>query len=80
MFLRPVNLLFRYAIGGFDGEKMVSSVETYDPRMPSWIMAESMSSSRGYAAAAVLTGSLFVIGGIKDKDNIFDTVRSWFFR
>ncbi|RWW61046.1 hypothetical protein BHE74_00031966 [Ensete ventricosum] len=63
-----------YAIGGYDGEEMVSSVEAYEPRMSSWAMVEPMKAVRGYAAAIVLGGSIYVIGGVKDGKVILDTV------
>ena len=64
-------------MGGYDGEKMVSSNETFDPRLNSWVMGEPMKSGRGYTAAAVLGNSLFAIGGVKEDKNIKDMVRSF---
>ena len=64
-------------MGGYDGDKMVSSIETFDPRLNSWEMGEPMKSERGYAAAAVLGNSLFTIGGVKDDKNIVDVVCSF---
>jgi Kelch motif len=64
-----------YAVGGYDGKTTTSTVESYDPRMPRWVMAESMNCARGYVATAVLGGSLYAIGGaITDDDLILDTV------
>ncbi|TVU03060.1 hypothetical protein EJB05_51388, partial [Eragrostis curvula] len=40
-----------HAMGGYDGESMVSSVEIYDPRLNAWRMADPMHTPRGYAAA-----------------------------
>lgn len=65
---------FRYAIGGFDGEKMVSSTEIYDPRLNAWRMGDPMSAPRGYAAAVNLDNSLFLIGGLRSNVHILDTV------
>lgn len=66
----------RYAIGGFDGETMVSSVEIYDPRTGTWITGEPMKDLRGYSAVAVVKDSIYVIGGYKgEAEDILDTVR-----
>lgn len=56
---------------------MVSSVEIFDPRVGSWMTGEPMSEQRGYAAAAVLKGSMYIIGGVVSGecgDNIIETV------
>lgn len=70
----------RYALGGFDGKEMVSSVEIFDPRLNSWIMGESMNQSRGYAATAVVKEKIYVVGGLRDGDNILDTVYNHIFK
>lgn len=64
-------------MGGYDGLKMVASVEVFDPRASSWIMSDPMNVIRGYAAAAVHGDSLYVIGGVKDGQNIVDTVSTF---
>ncbi|TVU25142.1 hypothetical protein EJB05_27624 [Eragrostis curvula] len=51
-----------HAMGGYNGESMVSSVEIYDPRLNAWRMADPMHTPRGYAAAVYLNDSLFLIG------------------
>lgn len=66
--------LDRYCIGGFDGHKMISDIEVFDPRLDSWVMSKPMKFARGYSAAAVLGNSLIVIGGIDDQIKIVDTV------
>lgn len=53
---------------------MVSSVETFDPRLGSWIIGEPMNCSRGYSAAAVFDGSIYMIGGVRADESIADTV------
>lgn len=63
-----------YAMGGFDGETMVSSVEILDPRLGSWMMGEPLNVPRGYTAAAVLGDAIFVIGGLQTTSDIWDTV------
>lgn len=61
-------------MGGFDGEKMVSSVEIFDPRNDSWMEGEPLNHVRGNASAAVLGDSLFVIGGVDGQNDIVDKV------
>lgn len=66
----------RYAIGGYDGSAMVSSVEIYEPRTGTWTAGEAMKELRGYSAAAVVKDSIYVIGGYKGEgEDILDTVR-----
>jgi len=54
--------LCRYAIGGHDGNGIVSSVEVFDPRVSSWMMGESLNESRSYSGAAVIADSIYVMG------------------
>jgi len=61
-------------MGGYDGDKMVSSVEIYDPRLNVWRMGDPMNTPRGYAAAVYLDDSLFLIGGMQSSVQILDTV------
>jgi N-acetylneuraminic acid mutarotase len=63
-------------MGGYNGDKMVSSVEIFDPRLNAWRMGDPMSSPRGYAAAVPLDGSAYLIGGLKSNVQILDTVRN----
>ena len=53
---------------------MISTVEIFDPRTGSWIMGESLKTSRGYFATVVIENSIFVIGGLSENDEILDTV------
>lgn len=69
----------RFSIGGYDtrAKAMVSTVEVYEPRMPSWVMVEPMNYTRGYHSSAVLGGSIFTFGGVKgEADTILDVVSS----
>lgn len=67
---------------------MISTVEVFDPRIGSWVMGESMNTSRGCFAAVVIGNSIFVIGGTNENDGVLDTVcnisstfiQLWFFR
>lgn len=68
------DIYFRYAMGGYDGNKMVSSTEIYDPRLNAWRMGDPMITPRGYAAAVNLNDSLFLIGGMQSNVQILDTV------
>lgn len=64
----------RYVLGGFDGDSLVQSVESFDPRLGSWMPAEPMYFPRGYPAAAIVEDTMYVIGGMKDDENIAETV------
>lgn len=57
---------------------MHSTLEIFDPRMNSWMLGEPMNNSRGFADAVVVGGKLYVIGGLKRKDEILDTVCNTF--
>lgn len=53
---------------------MVSSIETFDPRLNIWEMGEPMMFERGYAATAVLGNAIVTLAGIKDDKLLADTV------
>ena len=74
MLLIMENSLFRYALGGYDGSTMVSSTEILDPRLDLWIPGEPMNKPRGYAAAAAIKESIYVVGGLESDENMIDTV------
>lgn len=67
-------LFGRFAMGGYDGGKIVSTVEVFDPRKGSWMMGTSMNSCRGYSPAVVFGDAIYAIGGLKKGDEILDTV------
>lgn len=69
-------MCFRYAMGGYNGDKMVSSVEIFDPRLNTWRMGDPMSAPRWYAAAVTLDGSAYLIGGLESNVQILATVRN----
>lgn len=64
----------RYTLGGYDGERMVQSVEVFDPRVGSWMMGEQMKDSRGHFGAVVIGGKIYAIGGINNSEEILATV------
>ncbi|XP_042027957.1 kelch-like protein 8 isoform X2 [Salvia splendens] len=64
----------RYALGGYDGDTMVSSVEVFDPRIDSWMMVEPMKASRGCFGSFVLGGRIYVTGGLQDTQ-VLDQAR-----
>lgn len=66
--------LCRYAMGGFDGERMVNGVEVFDPRVGCWRIGDPMNSNRGYAATAVLGHSVYALGGVEVDKILLDTV------
>ncbi|KOM25234.1 hypothetical protein LR48_Vigan62s001100 [Vigna angularis] len=66
-----------YALGGFDGKKMVQSIELFDPRLGAWIMGEPMIHPRGYCAAVVVNESIYMLGGVRIGENIVDTVENY---
>jgi len=78
LFHSKFHALYRYALGGFDGDKMVQSIEVFDPRLGTWTMGEPMSHPRGYCAAVVVKESIYMIGGVKVGEDIVDIVSKSF--
>jgi hypothetical protein len=52
-----------YAIGGFDGTKIIGSVEAYDSRMKGWMVLEPLPTPRSSAMACAKGGKVWVLGG-----------------
>ncbi|KAK1306067.1 hypothetical protein QJS10_CPA10g01803 [Acorus calamus] len=67
----------KYALGGNDGANLLSSIEMFDPHMNKWMMVEPMNKTRVYAGAAVLGGSMYVMGGETIDGDILDTVECY---
>ncbi|XP_068340207.1 uncharacterized protein [Pyrus communis] len=72
------NSYLKYVLGGFDGDSLVQSVESFDPRLGSWMPAEPMYFPRGYPAAAIVEDTMYVIGGMKDDENIAEAVEYYY--
>ncbi|KAL0299340.1 UNVERIFIED_CONTAM: B2 protein [Sesamum radiatum] len=67
----------RYALGGYDGDKMVSSIEVLDPRVGSWMMEEPMQAAKGYFGSFVLGEKLYVVGGCMQEMEVLDVIESY---
>ncbi|XP_035686057.1 kelch-like protein 28 isoform X1 [Branchiostoma floridae] len=52
-----------YALGGYNGERYLSTVERYSPRTNSWEEMSHMLKPRSCFAAAAANGAIFAIGG-----------------
>ncbi|CAO2586415.1 Kelch-like protein 28 [Lemmus lemmus] len=52
-----------YALGGYDGQSYLQSVEKYIPKLRRWQPVAPMRSTRSCFAAAVLDGMVYAIGG-----------------
>lgn len=72
--MKDLFFWFRYALGGFDGDKMVSNLEIFDPRLGTWMTGEPMKHSRGYGVAVVVKDSVYAIGGVENEARIVETV------
>ena len=55
-----------YALGGFDGQSFLNTVEVFDQRANKWEEAAPMSTQRGHGAAVVVHSILYLIGGLSD--------------
>ena len=52
-----------YAIGGYDGQGSVSTVEEFDPAEGTWSVKSSMPTARWGFATAVVNDRIYAIGG-----------------
>lgn len=57
-----VNRLM-YAIGGFDGQNRLITVECYHPENNDWSMVAPMQTARSGAGVAALNQYIYVVGG-----------------
>ena len=56
-----------YAVGGYNGNEHLSSVECYDPKIDQWQLIEAMASPRNSPAVTVQGERLYVAGGHDGK-------------
>lgn len=52
-----------YAMGGYDGQFYLKSVEMYSPSKDVWTPVASMTKSRSIFSAASLDGKIYALGG-----------------
>jgi len=77
------NIFQLYAIGGFDGENRLNSMECYHPENNEWTDMPAMKCARSGAGVAVLNQYIYVCGGFDGSRQLesverFDTDRqSW---
>ena len=64
-----------YAVGGYDGQSRLSSVECYDSFSNRWTEVAPMKEAVSSPAVASCAGKLFVIGGGPDDDTCSDKVQ-----
>jgi len=56
-----------YALGGYDGSKIINTVEAYDNRLKNWMMIEPLPTPRSGAMACAQGGKIWVMGGTDGK-------------
>jgi N-acetylneuraminic acid mutarotase len=64
-----------YAIGGYDGNKVFSMVEEYNPKTDTWEKKTNMPTARAYFSTSVVNNKIYAIGGL--GDNCFPTVEEY---
>eukprot|EP01105_Mastigella_eilhardi_P001078 TRINITY_DN11361_c0_g1_i1.p1 TRINITY_DN11361_c0_g1~~TRINITY_DN11361_c0_g1_i1.p1 ORF type:complete len:366 (-),score=69.23 TRINITY_DN11361_c0_g1_i1:58-1047(-) len=52
-----------YAVGGYDGERALSTVEKYDPRADAWTPVAPMAYKRSALAVSALGDAVYALGG-----------------
>lgn len=55
---------------------MVPGVEIFDLRFPSWIPGMPMRKPRGYAAAAMIDDTFYMMGGLSNRAEVTEIVRT----
>lgn len=63
-----------YAVGGYDGQSRLSSVECYDSFSNRWTEVAPMKEAVSSPAVSSCAGKLFVIGGGPDDNTCSDKV------
>uniref|UniRef100_A0A0G4GLE7 Potassium channel tetramerisation-type BTB domain-containing protein n=1 Tax=Chromera velia CCMP2878 TaxID=1169474 RepID=A0A0G4GLE7_9ALVE len=56
-----------FAIGGFDGGSILTSVEIFDPRTKGWSLGTPLTTPRSSAMAAVFDEKIYVCGGTRGE-------------
>ena len=51
-----------YAVGGYDGQTTVNTVERFNPRTEEWTMVGEMTTARSMLGVASLNGHLYAVG------------------
>ena len=51
-----------YAVGGYNGQTTVNTVERYNPRTEEWTMISEMTAARSMLGVASLNGQLYAVG------------------
>ena len=64
-----------YAVGGFDKDGTLASVEAYDPGSNQWSAVAPMSTPRGYLAVGVLGAKLYAVGGNDGNNHLASVER-----
>ncbi|MED6234254.1 hypothetical protein ATANTOWER_025446 [Ataeniobius toweri] len=59
-----------YAIGGYDGQSRLSTVEVYNPETDGWTRVSSMNSQRSAMGTVVIDGHIYVCGGYDGKSSL----------
>ncbi|PFX19367.1 Kelch-like protein 17 [Stylophora pistillata] len=52
-----------YAVGGYNGQVTINTVERYNPRTEEWNMVAEMNTARSMLGVASLNGQLYAVGG-----------------
>jgi N-acetylneuraminic acid mutarotase len=74
VYTKQDSFCFRFAVGGYDGNNKISTVEIFDPRANSWRIGSSSSIARGYGCAVTVDDNLYLIGGVNDAGETIKTV------
>ena len=57
-----------YAVGGFNGDDFLNSVERHDPATNAWEAVAPLTLARLGAGVAALEGKLYAVGGREDDE------------